>query len=53
MDNNNLIEMGYEFLQLSIKLPENSDVNVIISSPYEANAVVGMYFCVIMVYVHI
>ena len=43
MDNHNLLSMGHDNLQLSIKLPENSDVNVIISLPYQANAVIGMY----------
>ena len=42
MDNNRLLSMGYDSIQLSIKLPKNSDANVIISSPYQANAVIGM-----------
>ena len=42
MDDNMLLSMGYDNLQLSIKLPKNSDVNVIITYPYQANAVVGM-----------
>ena len=42
---NNLLNMGYHNLQLNIKLPDNSDVNVIISPPYQANAVFGMYIC--------
>ena len=44
MDNNKLLSMGHDNLQLSIKLPENSDVNVIISPPYQANVVIGMYY---------
>ena len=44
MDNDMLLSMGYNSKQLSIKLPKNSDVNVIISSPYQASAVIGMYF---------
>ena len=42
MDNNRLLSMGHDIIQLSIKLPKNSDANVIISSPYQANAVIGM-----------
>ena len=53
MDNNMLLSMGYDSIQLSIKLPENSDINVIISSPYQAFAVIGKYlkmiYCVIMI----
>ena len=44
IDNNMLLSMGYDSMQLSIKLPENADVNIIISSPYQASAVIGMYF---------
>ena len=44
MDNNTLLRMGYDSIQLSIKLPENDNVNVIISSPYQATAVIGMHF---------
>jgi len=42
MDNNKLLSMGYDNLQLGIKLPKNPDINVIISPPYQANAVIGM-----------
>lgn len=45
MDNNNLSNMGHGNLQLSIKLPKNSDVNVIISPPYQADVVIGMCAC--------
>ena len=42
MDNNILSRMGYNSIQLSIKLPDNSDVNVILTSPYQASAKIGM-----------
>ena len=42
MDHNKLFNMGHSNVQLSIKLPEKSDVDLIISSPYKANAVIGM-----------
>ena len=41
MNHNILLSMGHDSLQLSIKLPENSNVNIIITSPYQANAVIG------------
>ena len=44
MNDSMLLSVGYDSMQLGIKLPENSDVNVIISSPYQASAVIGMYF---------
>ena len=54
MNNHTLLNMGYDKLQLNIKLPINSDVNVIISFPYQANAVFGMYFLVTVdVYIYI
>ena len=36
-------------MQLNIKLPENSDINVIISSPYQVSAVIGMHFDLIYI----
>ena len=39
-----LLSMGHDSMQLSIKLPKNPDVNVIISSPNQAFAVIGMHF---------
>ena len=52
MDNNKLLSMGYDNLQLSIKLPKNLDINVIISPPYQASAVIGMYCLITMVYTY-
>ena len=43
MNNDILLSMGHDSLQLSIKLPENSNINMIITSPYQANAVIGIH----------
>ena len=44
-----LLNMEQDSLQLSIKLPDNPDVNMIITSPYKANVLIGMQlnYCVI------
>jgi len=51
MDNNKLLNMGYNKVQLSIKLPQNSDVNLIISPPYQAYAAIGKNCWVTVVYI--
>ena len=44
MDNQKLLSMGYDYIELSIKLPENPYINVIISPPYQASAIIGMCY---------
>ena len=45
MDNKKLLSMGYDYMQLSIKLPENPYINVIILPPYQASAIIiGMCY---------
>ena len=50
MNNNMLLSMGQDNLKLSIKLPENPDINMIMASPYKANVIIGMRlnYCVII-----
>ena len=43
MDTNVLLSISYDSIKLSIPLPNNPDINVIVTSPYQASARIGMY----------